>query len=752
MDTRQPEMDRRWGFLLPWCRAVKDLIKYKRVDREWEFWSDESYFLEVKLPMRCGMTEDENGDEYEYGMEWSGENEFKKKFKKVREALALLAAVAHVDQSAWKYLLSRYCAVKLGGEWDAKFARDIRADYYLDQDEDWRTMDEDHIGLDLVLFCGVDHRTNPSKDYVKALAQIAALNTNLTSTDPGVDVVIPVRCFYPCHGISKDGGEKIMKNVLVSEKTIQEMWQRLEQQQVSVGELRCTFVLKPMIADLDGIMDWPEMAKRVGKLMSKSMWFSEVKLTAQTGCRRIDDDSEARKVFGQVMAHLFGSTRRSREVNYCSELEVGAEASTQLQLDTLIMKCDPELRAVDVQAMSSAMVVNQTTKNLAMILDFPGLDRASTEEWWQWIAYSFFSKRAPELFGCPRGQVDDRDATLNANAPILWEFDYRGQPVEDSTPLTYPTPVQAVRTFSDDGSSEWVNAIVPGFGRCRVQRRELVFSDVGAVEVNSCSLISLTLSFEKFERTFSDGLPYFLTVIGPSLKSLTLDVPELELGEEEILEICPNLEKLSICGRVGDAQFNFSDFRLDEEDSYGLDSIDWHSVRSLTRALSCVRNPFVQCVRKLRVYPSLNPSSFARETKALQYMLKKNRSVEYLEVGTMEEHAAYIQLIQKHNHERVDRSIKVPIASKVAFLSVLSANTSPTGENKTSTPVLREVYLQRDYGEELEELDSDLEEAGLCMQRVYFQRTQQFREPYVMSDDYEDNSTETFKRKFEKST
>lgn len=83
MAPRKPEMDRRWGFLRPWCRALKDLITYKRVDREWEFWSDEKYFLEVKLPMRCGMTEDENGDEYEYGLdEWSGEMEFRAKFKK----------------------------------------------------------------------------------------------------------------------------------------------------------------------------------------------------------------------------------------------------------------------------------------------------------------------------------------------------------------------------------------------------------------------------------------------------------------------------------------------------------------------------------------------------------------------------------------------------------------------------------------------------------------------------------------------
>jgi hypothetical protein len=35
-------------------------------------------------------------------------------FVKVREALALLAAVAHVDQEGWRYLLKTHCGVLLG--------------------------------------------------------------------------------------------------------------------------------------------------------------------------------------------------------------------------------------------------------------------------------------------------------------------------------------------------------------------------------------------------------------------------------------------------------------------------------------------------------------------------------------------------------------------------------------------------------------------------------------------------------------
>lgn len=120
--------------------------------------------------------------------------------------------------------------------------------------------------------------------------------------------MIPVRSFYPCHGISSDGGPKIRKNVLRCEHRIHEMWGGLEQQEVQSGALRCTFVLKSMIADLDGIMGW---LKRVGKLMGNKLCFSEVSFGTEMAWRHMGDESEARKLFGQVMSRLFEHTSTS---------------------------------------------------------------------------------------------------------------------------------------------------------------------------------------------------------------------------------------------------------------------------------------------------------------------------------------------------------------------------------------------------------------------------------------------------------
>ncbi|KAF4031276.1 hypothetical protein GN244_ATG16920 [Phytophthora infestans] len=42
-------------------------------------------------------------------------------FLKVREALALPAAVAHVDQAGWRYLLAEHCDMDLGAEGQEAF-------------------------------------------------------------------------------------------------------------------------------------------------------------------------------------------------------------------------------------------------------------------------------------------------------------------------------------------------------------------------------------------------------------------------------------------------------------------------------------------------------------------------------------------------------------------------------------------------------------------------------------------------------
>jgi hypothetical protein len=111
------------------------------------------------------------------------------------------------------------------------------------------------------------------------------------------------------------------------------------------------------------------------------------------------------------------------------------------------------------------------------------------------------------LFDCPRGQVDPRDATVKATAPIFWELNQRGQPRRGSRVLTSPLGVTSVRSFSEDGVSEWANVLLPGYGRCYV-RDDLVFGGGAANAVAiSRGVTDLQIGFDQFDSSDSDGFP-----------------------------------------------------------------------------------------------------------------------------------------------------------------------------------------------------------------------------------------------------
>ncbi|KAE9311333.1 hypothetical protein PF008_g20232 [Phytophthora fragariae] len=158
--------------------------------------------------------------------------------------------------------------------------------------------------------------------------------------------------------------------------------------------------------------------------------------------------------------------------------------------------------------------MNQKTSKLSIKLKlkskFAPINPLKTRRWWNWIAYAFFSRRAractslkspalmrigsmsiedmegfaavvnsdhpeEELFDRPRGLIKSRDATLKRGAPVRWKFTDEGEPNLEWDPIKFDYAIPFVRTFSDDGSSTWVDAIVPGLGRCKVQRDNLEF-------------------------------------------------------------------------------------------------------------------------------------------------------------------------------------------------------------------------------------------------------------------------------------
>lgn len=150
-----------------------------------------------------------------------------------------------------------------------------------------------------------------------------------------------------------------------------------------------------------------------------------------------------------------------------------------------------------------------------------------------------------DLCGCPRGKREERSAALKADAPVYWRLDDRGQPRRGLQPLALESDT-AVGIFSDVGVSALVNVMIPGFGRCQVQRSDLAFAETSIEETRSCGLTSLHVGFDKRSPCNAGGLPRFITAIGHTLKVLSLKNGDDQIDENSILRSCPNLEELTV--------------------------------------------------------------------------------------------------------------------------------------------------------------------------------------------------------------
>ncbi|KAE9018163.1 hypothetical protein PR001_g14213 [Phytophthora rubi] len=330
--------DQRWVFMTPWCVALESRLHLLIEAGESHGWSGFARLLKLNLPART------NGED----------------FRKIREALALLGAVAHADEAAFLYLLEHYCGVTMAdGPLPIFIEEKISVEFYLDFGQD----NPDYN--DLVRLCGVQQRDQASNAYEMALAKIAKLHSAIKERGTGLDLKIPVRVrFYP-NG-TMDGAEDIAK----AEKVIKEEWAEYEQRsgkEVANGALRSTLVLQPMdisLAEYEDVIE-PQLPQAIEHLVRDNVWFSTVALHLNVDAYIRNDRRTLKTVFGQLLSSVFDTKRRSIEL------------------------ANGPISIADMEAFSA--VLNS---------DHPEED----------------------LFGLPRGSVPERDVTLRAGAPIRWDL------------------------------------------------------------------------------------------------------------------------------------------------------------------------------------------------------------------------------------------------------------------------------------------------------------------------------------------
>ncbi|KAE9273127.1 hypothetical protein PF008_g29923 [Phytophthora fragariae] len=264
-------VEQQWDFLVPWCQILQPRVHH-HYDSSTELyeWEVSEIELRVVMPRRRGIHDEHEKDEAT----------FCRQFRAVREAMALLIAVHHVDYLAYSHLMMEYCGVSVGDYGDELDDAPIASEFVVDLDVGAKEVDG-AVTDDLARQCGTDHRLHPSEEYLETLKKIAALDDKLKPGESGVevDVAVKLRCTR-WSSVRDCSIASILLDVAKSEKEIAAQWkefnEKSEEQDVPEGELRCKFVLKPMHADLRPVYLNLEVMQAFEHLFANSVCFSQI--------------------------------------------------------------------------------------------------------------------------------------------------------------------------------------------------------------------------------------------------------------------------------------------------------------------------------------------------------------------------------------------------------------------------------------------------------------------------------------------
>ncbi|RLN89811.1 hypothetical protein BBJ28_00024850, partial [Nothophytophthora sp. Chile5] len=631
------EREDDWSFLRTWCVHAQDWLRY--VEGR----------LEVQLPTTDRSSEGGEALSSSEGEEGARDAQAQLdrqcSLRSRRETLALLSAVAMVDNAAWKRLLVEYCELDVGDQQEA-FEGEFLPRFRLVLGDN-KVLPEYRYDLlrGLVAFCGTTQCTENSTQYDCDLAKIAALSR-------GREVILAAELEIP---VTLDVGEWLADNpddtivyfleVQQAIRTIRTQWQQYAER--GRAPLRVTFVLESISTELLYVMITAEFAQLVEKLARDGVRFSEISWTPRLDGRlEVSESEDATPIaVGQLMTSLFGSTRRSRAVGEAGSENLATNALTgplvalhghseQLMVDSLFLECG-DMEDWVFERMCSALAMNQATTTLELDMmsyaDNNGSDWSSAN--WQWLTYACFSSRARQ-YSCLQGMkligrcitaenVDAiaavltsdgsdgdllgyscrqeelvNDVCIVANAPM------RLSPVppvgsrESRSQFTVGGEIAGARLVDgDEDEDDWVNVLVPGFGRCQTKRTSLIHRDVPAP---SSGISSMEIDF--YDDPDWKDLHRFLALVGSSLTNLSLVLDAFVTRElEGIVTSCPNLVELKVHTSAAEVDFRLCGSKQGELVQSFPSDYDFADVTGLARALSDADNPLSKCVRRLRV-------------------------------------------------------------------------------------------------------------------------------------------------------
>ncbi|RLN76934.1 hypothetical protein BBJ28_00015391 [Nothophytophthora sp. Chile5] len=742
--------------MLPWCQRTLGRLRHAKGAPHC---ADGSSFrhLVVELPGSSPWNND--------GMKLNSTDST----RDLREALALLAAVAHVNDAAWQYLLLEYCELDVDRA-EEVFKSEFPPRFQLSLADDDPDVRNDLLN-GVLSFCGPEQHAIHSEEYRTTLTKIISLsrgNESAVSTEIEIPVTVQIGPW-----LTENAGDSLsyIRRLQQVVRTIRTYWQRCCDS-VEAG-VSFVFVLESVEMDLRDVSISVELAQLLDALARDGFRISGLNLRLELDDTLASNGKQAaaRQTVGRLLTSLFGGARHSDAAVDWGSCEPAALTgplaaiyghSDQLAVNSLSLDCEDMPNWV-FERICSALAVNQTTIGLSLVLDLTedNEDRELCRRNWQWIAFACFSEKArlssrleklalhdvvitvdaveaiaavlgadnpeEELLEYTSTRQGPESVSILANAPIRLSPMHRDEVLDGlSTQFTVERELSGVRLLGEEANG-WVDVLVPGFGRCQTQRSSLRQREATLPPNGLAGVTSLVLRFQ--EDPEPEVLIGLLTLIGASLEYLTLDMEKFDTRQlEEIVANCPKLTDLAVITHVIEARFclldrNYRDLKLPS-----TSHCSFQDIRGIAEALSDMENPLTKCIRRLRVRMNVQTgfSPFEDYYPALLNMLQVNRSLEYLDIVAQRSHMTYFTAFKMHHLEPLPViQTEVPMQSKLAFLSVMAPWRHQDGANS-----------QRKYQKlvsHLRELDEPLvasifEFAATCVvRRVYFREQDVYR-------------------------
>ncbi|GMF24776.1 unnamed protein product [Phytophthora fragariaefolia] len=276
-------------------------------------------------------------------------------------------------------------------------------------------------------------------------------------------------------------------------------------------------------------------------------------------------------------------------------------------------------------------------------------------------------------------EIDEQDRVLVTGDPVALLCDSLVEIVKDNAD-----------SITDDGvESEWLNVIIPTYGKCCVSRGSIVTvpsegSNIPAKSIGK-PLTSLSLSF----RSDAEGVPGLIKQIGWSLEKLSLSFHrEVDVNAmvPTLLHSCPKMTKLSLCESYIDLDMFSSTYEnMSGEEApviHSLEFQDFYGIGDGEGRLFMKRlgDPTTRLAKHLREL-SLLAEEYAEPLQhptlsELWLALGNNTTLEKIEVmisRTM--WSAILKRRLRQFHGQVLPPRPLPLSSKLAFLSVCRPET-----------------------------------------------------------------------------